>query len=85
MEQGKRFEVFGTWTKTETVFAIDHKSLWWGFGRLLFAASELFLLRLVFGQVSFFFFLRQSRYLLLIVKCSFECWIGNSYLPGNSG
>jgi len=24
MEQNKRFEVFGTLTKTETVFAIDH-------------------------------------------------------------
>ncbi|HZL10309.1 MAG TPA: hypothetical protein VFC65_09955 [Prolixibacteraceae bacterium] len=39
MEQNKRFEVFGTLTKTETVFTIDHKNLP---GTLVFEALKPF-------------------------------------------
>lgn len=40
MEQNKRFEVFGTLTKTETVFTIDHKIIP---GTLVFEALKPFL------------------------------------------
>ena len=43
MEQSKRFEVFGTLTKTETVFAIDHS---------IIPDRQMFLTKMFYCEIS---------------------------------